>query len=410
MGLLSSILTVGGAAAGFALGGPAGASLGMSLGGAVGGGIDQNKAVKKATAAEVQAQAQALQARKDAAAKVSALQAPGVAAYGSGLNALTGRLGIQPVPPPAAAPPPQTPRQPVSWDALGGDTGGQGYVGKTPGGFAGVSPIEMSKGADGTYAAAPPSSVTATQPAPTNALSGGATAMGQGVDPGTYGSTDNPTAPASYQGPGTYTAPAAFKYGAADYTASPGYQYQQDQARQGILASASATGALQSGAALKELQDRAQKIAYNDFTGERAFAAGRYDTSNNNALTAFNTNATNGLNTYNTNRNAYADDRNYRSNRFDNQTNNLFNYTGIGQQAAGIVGNAELGVGQAGASAALGTGNALSQAAVQRGVISGNVLSGAVGLGTSFLNGQAGKSNALSGYLQGAASQNPYLF
>lgn len=81
---------------------------------------------------------------------------------------------------------------------------------------------------------------------------------------------------------GSYNPDAGFTYGAADYTSSPGFQFQLDQGLDAITARAAAGGYLRSGAAMKGITDYAQNLAMRDFQGERAFAAGRYDTQTNN--------------------------------------------------------------------------------------------------------------------------------
>lgn len=149
------------------------------------------------------------------------------------------------------------------------------------------------------------------QPTTSPAQPGGA-ASGPGVPTGTYGDTANP----SYKDPGNFT------YTAADYTASPAYAYQLDQALKGTEATAAATGSLKSGAAAKALQDRAQNMGLADFSNERSVANANFDTDR-----AFN-------------RQTYTDDRNYLSGRYDTETGNLFNLAGMGENAAAGAGNA----------------------------------------------------------------------
>lgn len=202
---------------------------------------------------------------------------------------------------------------------------------------------------------------------------------GRFTDPaaGSFGHTEDPT----------YTAPGAFTYTAADYMASPGYQFQQDEARRAILASASATGALQSGAALKELQDRAQQIALQDFNNERAFNYDVYKDSRNFG------------------RDVYDTDRNYLTDRYDTGTNNLFRLTGVGQQATGLLSNAELERANLGANSDRNVGQAKASNALTQGDIWGNLASGLGG----YLSG-AGRQNALASDLRRSAAANPQLF
>jgi len=150
-------------------------------------------------------------------------------------------------------------------------------------------------------------------------------------NPYSYGNVGDP----KFSDPG-------FHYNAADYTASPAYQYTVDQAMKGVLAHSAATGALKSGAALKALQDRASQLAYQDFGAERNFARASYDTDR-----AFN---------YGN----YTDQRNYLTNRADTQTRNLFDLSSAGQNAAAQTGTF-------GANATNGIVNALGSNAVNQG-------------------------------------------
>lgn len=176
-------------------------------------------------------------------------------------------------------------------------------------------------------------------------------------------------------------APGGFSYGLSDYQASPGYQWQQDQARKGIEAGAAARGYLNSGAAMKAISDRAQQIALQDFRNERQFAYGLNRDQ----------------------RADYQDDRNYLTGRYDRGTDDLFRYTGMGANSLNATGNAYLGVGQAGADAALGTGNANSGAALQQGNIYGQMIGNLAGTAAGYLGGLGGgaaKSNGGDLYSQ----------
>lgn len=72
------------------------------------------------------------------------------------------------------------------------------------------------------------------------------------------------------------------------YEKAPDYEWQQSEARRGTLAGAAATGSLRSGAAAKALQDRAQQIAYGDYTNWRNFTTGQYNTDRARADQNFN--------------------------------------------------------------------------------------------------------------------------
>lgn len=136
----------------------------------------------------------------------------------------------------------------------------------------------------------------------------------------------------------------------ASYEKSPGYEFQQTEARRGTVAGASATGALQSGAAMKALQDRAQNIAkldyrdWRDYTtsqGNRredvananfAFDAGRSDNN-------YQFGVTRGDNIHNLDRafntDVYNLDRGQALDIYNRGTDDLFRLAGIGTGAAG---------------------------------------------------------------------------
>lgn len=385
MGILSALLTVGGAI----IGGP----IGASIGGAIGGAVDQSTASNKASKDQERALQAAIAARQTAANQISTVQAP-YAGFGAGaVNALGTRLGISPVASPTPFPnaPGGAPPVAANGNALAPGSVGMGAAGPTvpimpdaTGFTSGQDVLNLPSGVQtsGSQVAPDPSTVVNYPPAlaappPQNALSvNGASpatpayAVANGTDPGTFGDTTNPTQP------GAYSAPKPFSYGLSDYTASPAYQYQQDQARKATLAAASVTGSLQSGAAMKALQDRAQNIAYGDYTGERGFANQLY-----------NTNTTNALNAYTTNQNVYDNNRDYLTNRFDTQTGNLFKGVGVGQTAAGVISNADLNVANGNATSATAVGQAQAQNALSQGQIGSNLANGLVGPVSNALSG-----------------------
>ena len=222
------------------------------------------------------------------------------------------------------------------------------------------------------------------------------------VQPGTYGTTANPTyaAAGGYQIPiyampqftqtANYQDPGNFTYGLEDYTASPSYQWQQDQARNAVLASNSATGALRSGAALKSLQDRAQNVALTDFTNERAYNANQFNTDRNfnrgvyqddrdydrGVFTddrnfgrqVFQDDRNFGRDVYTSDRafdrDLYTDNRNYLTGRYDAQTANLNGLTSLGTGAL---------------DAQMGANNGLVNALVNSNSASANGISSAYG-------------------------------
>lgn len=145
------------------------------------------------------------------------------------------------------------------------------------------------------------------------------------------------------------------------YQKAPDYEWQQTEARRGTLAGASATGALNSGAAAKALQDRAQQIAYGDYTNWRNYTTGQYNTDRStavqqaqfgyNALADQNkfTNSANidasqfGYNALSSQNNAtnqynqqnFNTDRAFGADQTQQQTNNVFALAGMGAAATG---------------------------------------------------------------------------
>jgi hypothetical protein len=150
---------------------------------------------------------------------------------------------------------------------------------------------------------------------------------GSASDPGAFGATANPTyAQAAYQ------APAAFNYGADDYTQSPGYQWQLQQGMNAINSSQAHRGAMDSGATLKSLARYAQGLALQDFNAQRDYAAGRYDKDREFGRSVYDTDASRA-------RSIYESDRGYLTDRYDTQTQNLTGLAGMGLNAAsGLVG------------------------------------------------------------------------
>lgn len=154
------------------------------------------------------------------------------------------------------------------------------------------------------------------------------------------------------------------------YQESPDLRFQLDEARKGTIAATGASGSLQSGAAAKALQDRAQNIAASDFNSwvdrqirlfdtandrtdrNYAFDAGRLDSNFNfdssRADSNFNFDAGRSDQNfvYDTNRrdnifesdrafgtDVYNQDRSYLTNRYDTKTSGLFSLAGMGTTA-----------------------------------------------------------------------------
>lgn len=434
-GFLSSLLTIGGAIAGSFVGMP---GVGASIGGAIGGAIDQSGASSTAAADQEAAQQQAIALRTAAANNIAGVQQPYTNLGISSANALTSRLGLgapqipiptapsgsvsvdangQPISPGVSTAAPVTSAANTGVNALTGAALGAGAaipnattapapLGATtatttaspttidpatglPAMSTAIQPtttIDPNTGQPATTSMlAPPTtgSPTGTAADPSAVATGapnpaGVSATGASTDPGVFGNPANPTSP------GTYSAPSPFSYTLADYQASPGYAYQQQQAAAATEASASATGALESGSAMKALQDRAQNIALGDFTQQQQFADQLY-----------NQNTTNALNAYDTNYNAYNTDRNYLTGQFNTQTNNLFKGVSDGQTASGVVSNADLNVANGNATSATAGGAAAATNALTQGQIGSTAANGLVspvtGLvtnGVNYLTGQ----------------------
>lgn len=382
-------------------------SLGAIVSPVIGGAINSSVAAKKAKNAQYAAIAEARDVLGKSQEDVRGYQAPYLGFGGGATNALSSRLGIAPTGMPASSnaltgqPTAGAPTSP------GFGPGVNNYVPTAPGARADDTFIDartgLAPGASAAPGAAPEVVDRAARDAArtdgaggtfqpglgpsTNALSGqpvGAPAA-PGVDPGTYGSTANPayTPPPAYaapEAPAAYTPGARFSYNVEDYENSPILKFQQGQARNSILSSAGATGALKSGAALKELSDRAQGVGYQFFDKERAFEAGRYDTDRDfdygvsrDVRGDFVQDRSFGRGTYENDRNfgrdVYGDDRDYLTNRFDTQTNALFRASNQGQSAANALSNAATNYGGEIAGLVTDRGNVKAKNALTQGQI-----------------------------------------
>jgi hypothetical protein len=430
------------------------------VGSAAIGAVASNSAASKAAKASQHATDQSLALQKAQYDQTRADEQPFVQAGYGGLNALQARLGVSA--PTAAA----TSQNGVIGSSTSGSTAAPGapagsaaynYGGATADDFGGGRPGTLSAGegtpmgadtAGGKLASSAANSqnaaptVTSTATPPTNTS---AAAPTTGVDPGTYGNGAtgvNPTYTAStYQAPSAYQAPDAFQaaaykdpgnfsYSLDDYKASPAYAWQLDQAQKGVLASSAATGALQSGAALKELSDRSQAVALNDYNNERSFAADQfaqnrsydranyqddrnygqstYEDARNYGLSAYDDARNFGRSTYDTDRayntGVYQDERNYLTGRYDTQTGNLFNLTNVGQSAASQTANA--GQNYTNSATGLITNNATTKG--NAAIAGANATTSLLGSGVNALAyTNALKTPAATAY-SGGASSNPY--
>lgn len=358
---------------------------GASIAGSVIGGVAQSSAANKAADAQSTAAQAAQQARERAAGKTQQLQAPGVAAYGAGLNALTGRLGL----PTQGVAPQQT---------QGGGFDPSAYLAANPdvaAEFSRLSPNNLKNNLGvstpeqfaqwhynqyGQYEGRPSSPSAPVQQAAAPVEQ--APAAGQNALTGSYGNTADPT----------WTPPPAFTFDINSFKDNPAYKFAQEEGSGQVLASNSATGSLQSGAALKALQDRGQKTAYNFYDQERDQAYGQY------------------LDDYKLTRAGYESDRGYLTDRYDQGTDDLFRYTGVGQNALNTTTNSINGVGAAEADGLERIGESRAGNALQQGNIWSNVAGQVGGAAAGVINGMGTKQTALNGYLRGAAGSNPYLF
>jgi hypothetical protein len=229
----------------------------------------------------------------------------------------------------------------------------------------------------------------------------------QGQEPAQYSTatyTEPTYTPPPAYVPTAYTAPDPFSYSLDQFQASPGYQYQVDQAQKATLANAAATGSLQSGAAAKALQNQSQQLAYQDYGNERdfaynqysadrAFGRSNYDSDRNFDYGRYVNDQNFGRQTYQDDRNfgygQFTDQRNYDANRYDQQTANLFGLTQLGQQAGTGVANALLGYGGQSAGLARSTASANAQATTQQGNAMAGIASGLSGTASTYLQGLA---------------------
>lgn len=132
-----------------------------------------------------------------------------------------------------------------------------------------------------------------------------------------------------------YTAPEAFKIdpykaGQFDYRATPGYQYQVDQATKAAQSSAAAKGALQSSATVKKIQENAANLAAQDYGNE----FNRFMQSEEQKRNQYNLDRSTGLGQYNQDRafgyNQYRDAYGDALKSIDARYNSLSNLAGMG--------------------------------------------------------------------------------
>lgn len=339
----------------------------LQIGAQVVGGLIQGSAAERAKDAGVQGQMQARQDLARANEGVRTVQDPYLQSGYAAQNALTGRLGL--------------PTQGVSSAINNASIDPAAYLQAYPdvmaeaqrvvgnGEFASFNDYarwhmdnyggpsgrldEMRQQQPMRAEGALPSSQSMDAPG-SNALTG--SANGNRV----YGNVENPS----------YTAPEAFSFDINSFKDNPAYKFALEQGTGQVLASAAATGALQSGAALKELQDRGQKTAYNFYAPERNFAFNQYTDARN------------------FDRGVYENDRGYLTNRDDRQTDDLFRMSEQGRGSAGIISNALLGQGTANANSQIAQSGLVGSNALTQGNLWGNVIGNVAGSAGQMLNGR----------------------
>lgn len=343
---------------------------GAQAAGSIIGGIFQSNAANKAADAQATAAQNTLHASQRATQQAQQFYEPGVAAYGAGVNALAQRLGL----PGAVAN--------GGKQAKGGAFDPAAYLKANPdvaAEYARLSPnnlknnlgvstpeqfaqwhynqygqYENRAGSPSELIDTPQTAAPAATPTPTNAMNG------------VFGNTADPK----------WTPPAEFSFSVDSFKDNPAYKFALEQGSGQVTANAAATGALQSGAALKALQDRGQKTAYQWYGNERDFAYGKYSDDWNRA------------------RSTYESDRNYLTGRHDRATDDLFRFTSIGQNAANSSANAALGQGAAESNLLEGIGNSTAGNALAQGSIWSGVLGDLAGTAAGVINGWGKGSTA----------------
>lgn len=340
---------------------------GIQAAGSLLGGFMQSSAANKAADAQATAAQNSLHAQQRATQQAQQLYQPGVAAYQLGLNALTERLGL----------PTQSVAQPT---VRGGQFNPAEYLDANPDVLAeyqrlspnnlknnlGVSTPEQFAqwhyNQYGQYENRPgsPSQVVEAAPVQTEAPATANALTGSGA--GVFGNTTDPT----------WTPPAEFSFSIDSFKDNPAYKFALEQGSGQVMANSAATGALQSGAALKALQDRGQKTAYDFYAPERDFAYGKYSDD------------------WNRSRSTYESDRNYLTNRYDRATDDLVRYSSIGQNALTSSANAAMGLGATEADTLTNIGASTAANALTQGNIWGGVVNDLAGAAAGYYGGSNG--------------------
>lgn len=159
---------------------------------------------------------------------------------------------------------------------------------------------------------------------------------------------------------GEFAPPAAFKFGAGDYQADPGYAFRLSEGQKALDRQAAARGGLISGAALKDATRFGQQMGSEE-----------YQNAYNRALTGYNTNVA----------------------RADTGYNRLAALAGVGQTATDKVGSAGQamvsGIGSAGQNMASGVNTALGNYGT-------NAVNAIGAAGQARASGYVGTANAVN--------------
>lgn len=395
MGLLKSLLTIGGTAVGSAFGMP---QVGAAVGGALGGALSSSKGSSKASKAQIAALQEGRRIAGEARDRAVGYQDPYLNLGRGSVNALSGRLGLPQTGAPAAPANALTSSDPSIYVASPGKMAAaaanpgapMASMGKKDGGFAGTSPMEpgFMDAVGDTFVdprtgqapgqGGPPTDSTGRPmdaQVPMNALTGQPQ-----VDPGTYGTTQNPTAPTPYQRPEKFSGPGAFEFDAKKAMDSPILQAALKRARGEVQSSAAAQGSLFSGNTLKDLDDRALETTYRFLENERDFAAGRHDNERNFAAGRYDNERGFDYGQSRDARSDYQDDRGYLTGRFDRGTDDLFRGVGVGQGAAGVASNAETRYGDQAVGLVTEGGQVKAQNALTQGQIGSDFATGLGGV------------------------------
>lgn len=333
---------------------------GIQAAGGLLGGLFQSNAANKASDARATAAQQALHAQQRATQQAQQLYAPGVAAYQNGLNALTQRLGL----PTQGVAPAQT---------KGGQFDPAAYLAANPDVLAEYNRLSPNNLKNNLGVSTPEQFAQwhYNQYGQYENRAGSPSQIVEAPAPQTQQAQGNALTPQSTYTPPAYAAPE-FSFDINSFKDNPAYKFALEQGSGQVMANASATGALNSGAALKALQDRGQKTGYDFFANERDSAYNRFNQDRSFG------------------RGVYESDRNYNTGRQDRQTDDLFRYLSVGQNALSSSANAALGQGATEANTLENIGASTAANALTQGNIWGGLAGDLAGLGAGLFSKTSG--------------------